>query len=85
MTRYFNSDAYLNDPVVFDGVTNKTSNTGNKTAPFVYYFNTSGILQHNDMGPHYHPTDVGAIKVASHLLQYIRLSFGWELSATGPE
>ncbi len=58
MTQYFNSDAYLSNPVVFDGITNKTSNTGNKTAPFVHYFNTTGIMQHNDIGPGFHPTDV---------------------------
>ncbi|KAH8885698.1 SGNH hydrolase [Thozetella sp. PMI_491] len=85
MTQYFNSDAYLSNPIVFDGVTNKTSKTGNKTAPFVHYFNTTGILQHNDIGPQYHPTDVGAIKVSSHLQQFIKYTFGWELSATGPE
>ncbi|KAK5210864.1 hypothetical protein LTR47_001585 [Exophiala xenobiotica] len=52
---------------------------------FVHYFNTTGILQHNDIGPLYHPTDVGHIKVASHLLQYVRLQFDWDLLATGPE
>ena len=54
-------------------------------APFVHYFNTTGILQHNDIGPIYHPTDVGAIKLASHLMQYIKLTFGWILEQTGPE
>lgn len=52
---------------------------------FVHYFNTTGILQHNDIGPLYHPTDVGHIKLASHLMQYIKLVFGWELEQTGPE
>jgi hypothetical protein len=51
----------------------------------VYYFNTTGILQHNDIGPQYHPTDVGQIKLASHLMQYVRLVFGWEFRQTGPE
>lgn len=51
----------------------------------MHYFNTTGILQHNDIGPLWHPTDVGYIKVASHLMQYISLKFGWELRATGPE
>ncbi|KAI9737869.1 MAG: hypothetical protein M1834_009239 [Cirrosporium novae-zelandiae] len=54
-------------------------------APFVHYFNTTGIMQHNDIGPQYHPTDVGHIKLASHLLQYIQLMFGWQFGATGPE
>lgn len=87
MYQYFNSDAYLSKPVVWDGTANKTSTAcSNRTSePFVHYFNTTGILQHNDIGPQWHPTDVGAIKVASHLIQYIRMTFGWELRATGPE
>jgi hypothetical protein len=52
---------------------------------FVHYFNSTGILQRNDIAPQYHPTDVGHIKVASHVLQYIRIKFGWEFGATGPE
>ncbi|KAG9978907.1 SGNH hydrolase, partial [Aureobasidium melanogenum] len=52
---------------------------------FVHYFNTTGILQHNDIGPLYHPTDVGYIKLASHLMQYIKLKFDWVFGATGPE
>lgn len=56
-----------------------------KHTGFVHYFNTTGIMQHNDIGPQYHPTDVGHVKVASHLMQYIKLNFGWELGATGPE
>ncbi|KAF2162887.1 hypothetical protein M409DRAFT_68853 [Zasmidium cellare ATCC 36951] len=38
---------------------------------FVYYFNTTGIMQHNDYSPANHPTDVGHVKVASHLMEYI--------------
>jgi hypothetical protein len=53
--------------------------------PFVYYFNTTGILQHNDIAPQWHPTDVGHIKLASHLMQYVKQTFGWEFEATGPE
>lgn len=53
--------------------------------PFVHYFNTTGILEHNDISPEYHPTDVGAVKLASHLMQYIKLKFGWILEQTGPE
>jgi len=56
-----------------------------KPAGFVHYFNTTGILQHNDIGPLYHPTDVGHVKIASHLLQYVKLNFGWVFQATGPE
>lgn len=85
MVEYFNSDAYLTAPVVWDGTKNKTTVLSTRADPFVHYFNTTGILQHNDIGPQWHPTDVGAIKVASHLIQYIRLTFGWELRATGPE
>ncbi|KAF4616262.1 hypothetical protein G7Y89_g15144 [Cudoniella acicularis] len=53
--------------------------------PFVHYFNTTGILQHNDIGPQWHPTDVGHVKLASHLIEFVRIKFGWELEATGPE
>ncbi|KAK0729954.1 Lipase, GDSL-like protein [Lasiosphaeris hirsuta] len=85
MVRMFNSEQYLDNPVVYDGVTKKSSQTGKRTKAFVHLFNTSGIMQHNDIGPQWHPTDVGAIKVASHLQQFIKLTFGWELQATGPE
>lgn len=84
--QWFNSPAYLDNPVVWDGTTNTTKPAcSNRTGPFVHYFNTTGILQHNDIGPQWHPTDVGAVKIASHLIQYIRMTFGWELRATGPE
>ena len=85
MYKWFNSDDYLRNPIVYDGVTKKTSKTGKRTQPFVHYFNTTGIMQHNDIGPQWHPTDVGAIKVASHLQQFIRMTFGWDFYATGPE
>jgi hypothetical protein len=42
-------------------------------------------MQHNDQSPVYHPTDAGHIKVASHLMQFIKLKFDWDLYATGPE
>jgi hypothetical protein len=83
---YFNSPAYLASPVVYDGVTNRTRRLNTTSGePFLHLFDTSGILQHNDIGPMDHPTDVGAIKIASHVLQFIRLKFGWELLARGPE
>ncbi|KAJ5140727.1 Esterase SGNH hydrolase-type subgroup [Penicillium atrosanguineum] len=50
---------------------------------FVYYFDTSGILQHNDINPKNHPTDVGHIKLASHLLQWTRLVLRWNLEPMG--
>ncbi|KAH8166071.1 hypothetical protein CIB48_g2158 [Xylaria polymorpha] len=82
---YFNSAEYLSAPVIWDGTTRTTKTLETPSKPFVHYFRTKGILQHNDIGPQWHPTDVGAIKVASHLLQYIKLTFGWDLVATGPE
>ena len=86
MVAMFNSAEYLRDPVVYDGVTGASARRGQPAAkPFVHLFDTTGIMQHNDIGPQWHPTDVGAIKVASHLLQYIKLTFGWALEATGPE
>ena len=48
-------------------------------------FDTTGILQHNDIGPGtYHPTDIGHLKVAAHMQQYIKLKFGWGMQSTGP-
>ncbi|KAL4890162.1 acetylxylan esterase [Aspergillus ambiguus] len=52
---------------------------------FVHYFDTKGILQHNDIAPRGHPTDVGHLKIASHLMQWVKIKLGWELGATGPE
>jgi hypothetical protein len=83
--KYFNSDEYLNDPIIYDGIAKTSKKTGTKSKPFVHYFNTTGILQHNDNGPGYHPTDVGHIKIASHLIQYITMKFDWPLYVTGPE
>jgi hypothetical protein len=34
---------------------------------WLHYFNSTGILQHNDIGPQYHPTDVGHIKVRAFI------------------
>ena len=51
----------------------------------MHYFDTKGILQHNDIAPRDHPTDVGHLKIASHLLQWVKIKLGWELGATGPE
>lgn len=82
---FFNSKDYLDRPVSWNGTTNSTKKACKPTRPFVHYFNTTGILQHNDIGPQWHPTDVGAIKVASHLIRYINLKFGWDLYANGPE
>lgn len=50
---------------------------------FVYYFDTNGILQHNDINPKNHPTDVGHIKLASHLLQWTRVVLRWDLAPMG--
>ncbi|KUJ23359.1 GDSL-like Lipase/Acylhydrolase-like protein [Mollisia scopiformis] len=82
---YFNSKEYLQNPVLYDPVKNSTYQSQTPSDPFVHYFNTTGILQHNDIGPQYHPTDAGHIKLASHLMQYIKMKFDWPLYATGPE
>ncbi|KAE8353106.1 SGNH hydrolase-type esterase domain-containing protein [Aspergillus coremiiformis] len=52
---------------------------------YVHYFDTKGILQHNDISPRGHPTDIGHLKVASHLMQWTKIRLGWEFGATGPE
>ena len=82
---YFNSPEWLENPVAWNGTTNSTTPLAAKQEPFVHFFDTTGILQHNDIAPQWHPTDVGQVKVASHLMQYIKIKFGWELMATGPE
>jgi lysophospholipase L1-like esterase len=56
-----------------------------KSEGFIHYFNTTGIMQHNDIGPEWHPTDIGQIKLASHLMQYINMKFGWNRYGTGDE
>ncbi|KAA8644409.1 hypothetical protein EYZ11_002789 [Aspergillus tanneri] len=54
-----------------------------KDKGFVHWFDTAGILQHNDINPKNHPTDVGHVKIASHLLQWTRLIMRWPLEPTG--
>ncbi|KAG0161577.1 hypothetical protein PDIDSM_9111 [Penicillium digitatum] len=54
-----------------------------KNRGFVYYFPTEGLLQHNDINPKNHLTDVGHVKIASHLLQWVRLVLRWNLEPTG--
>jgi hypothetical protein len=82
---YFNSEDYLQNAILYNSVSNTTYASNQSSDPFVHYFNTTGLLQHNDIGPQYHPTDAGHIKIASHLIQYIKLKFNWILYATGPE
>jgi len=83
--QYFNSRKYLSNSILYDPARNITYASHKPSRPFVSYFNTTGIMQHNDIGPQYHPTDIGHVKLASHLIQYIRLKFAWLLYATGPE
>ncbi|KAJ5143222.1 CAZyme family CE2 [Penicillium bovifimosum] len=54
-----------------------------KDRGFVYYFPTEGLLQHNDINPKNHLTDVGHVKIASHLLQWVKLVLRWNLEPTG--
>ncbi|KKK22393.1 hypothetical protein ARAM_002234 [Aspergillus rambellii] len=49
----------------------------------VHLFHTDGILGHNDINPKNHPTDVGHIKIASHMLQWTTIKLGWGLHPTG--
>jgi lysophospholipase L1-like esterase len=56
-----------------------------KARGWIHYFDTTGLLAHNDIGPQWHYTDVGNVKLASHLMQYIRIKFGWEIEVAGPE
>ena len=51
---------------------------------YVHYFDVNGILQHNDIGPGtWHPTDIGQLKVAAHMQQYIKTKFGWGMENKG--
>ncbi|PLN86889.1 GDSL-like lipase/acylhydrolase domain protein [Aspergillus taichungensis] len=76
-------DTYAQGPLYIDEI--KAVHEHYKEDKFVHYFDTTGILQHNDIAPLWHPTDVGQIKVASHLMQWVKIKFGWEMGATGPE
>lgn len=48
---------------VFRGFEERAREEGR--VPFVHYFNSTGVLQHNDIGPLWHPTDVGHVKVCA--------------------
>jgi hypothetical protein len=54
-----------------------------RSGRFVHYFNTTGILQHHDIGPHNYLTHTGRIKIVSHLLQYFKMKYHWTLAGTG--
>jgi hypothetical protein len=82
---YFNSPGYLKNNILYDPIRNTTFESHKSSQPFVSYFNTTGLMQHNDINPQFHPTDVGHLRVASHLIQYIKMKFNWVLYATGPE
>jgi lysophospholipase L1-like esterase len=56
-----------------------------KKEGWVHYFDTRGILAHNDIGPQWHYTDVGNAKLAAAMVQYIKMKFGWEVEGAGPE
>ncbi|CAG8954267.1 hypothetical protein HYFRA_00005887 [Hymenoscyphus fraxineus] len=79
----FNSPTYLQNPILYNHTTNSTYTSTTPFEPFVYYFNTTGILNHNDISPLYHPTDFGHVKVASHLMAFFRWVLGWELRNGG--
>ncbi|KAF9889035.1 hypothetical protein FE257_008012 [Aspergillus nanangensis] len=77
-------DTYVQGPLFVDEIKN-VYNHFKKRGNFIHYFDTTGILQHNDIAPQWHPTDVGHVKVASHFLQWVKIKFGWSFAATGPE
>ncbi|GFF30142.1 hypothetical protein IFM58399_02489 [Aspergillus lentulus] len=76
-------DTYVQGPIWVDEI--KRVYQHYEKQGFIHYFDTTGILQHNDIAPQWHPTDVGHIKIAAHLMQWVKLKFGWEFGATGPE
>lgn len=83
---YESGDTYLPSPAWVPEIESVYRNyLDDEKETFVHLFNMTGVLQHNDIGPQWHPTDVGHVKVASHLLQYVRMKFGYDLEAVGPE
>ncbi|KAI1323411.1 Lipase, GDSL-like protein [Xylariaceae sp. FL0255] len=70
---YCNSDEYLSAPVIYNAATDTITTLSTPTQPFI------------DIDPQYHPTGVGHVKNASHLSQYIEVTFGWDLLSTGPK
>ncbi|KAF2669178.1 SGNH hydrolase [Microthyrium microscopicum] len=56
-----------------------------KEQGWIHYFNTTGIMRYNNIGPNWHPTDIGQIKMASHLMQYISMKFDWLIHSDGEE
>ncbi|KKK18229.1 hypothetical protein ARAM_002979 [Aspergillus rambellii] len=76
-------DTYIQRPMYQSAVQQVQAHF--QKAGFVHYFDTRGILQHNDIAPLNHPTDIGHIKVASHLMQWVQLKLGWEFGTQGEE
>ncbi|THC92783.1 hypothetical protein EYZ11_007744 [Aspergillus tanneri] len=52
---------------------------------YVHYFDTTGILQQNDIALESHLTDFGNVKIASHLMQWIKGRFGFGMETKGGE
>ncbi|RDW58958.1 SGNH/GDSL hydrolase family protein [Aspergillus mulundensis] len=76
-------DTYIQGPLFVDEIRD-VYELFQENGSFVHYFDTTGILQQNDIAPQWHPTDVGHIKVAAHFMQWVKMTFGWEMEATGP-
>ncbi len=76
-------DTYVQGPLFVNEIRN-VYGSFQDNGTFVHYFDTTGILQQNDIGPMWHPTDVGHIKIAAHFMQWVKIKFGWEMEATGP-
>ncbi|EWC46780.1 hypothetical protein DRE_04025 [Drechslerella stenobrocha 248] len=78
-------NTYRQSPNTYKAAIRGAVNSFGGASGGVHYFDTSGILQHSDINPKGHPTDVGHIKLASHLMQFIKLTFGWNFQNTGQE
>ncbi|KAL3480881.1 SGNH hydrolase-type esterase domain-containing protein [Aspergillus californicus] len=79
------ADTYAQGPLFVEEIKNVYKHYHKKgKGNFIHYFDTTGILQHNDIAPQWHPTDVGHVKVAAHFMQWVKITFGWEMEATGP-
>ncbi|GIJ90377.1 hypothetical protein Asppvi_009331 [Aspergillus pseudoviridinutans] len=76
---------YTQTPQYVEEIENVYRHFDEAPEKFVYYFDTTGILQHNDIAQESHLTDVGNVKIASHLNRWVAMKFGWRMQATGSE
>ncbi|SPN99970.1 uncharacterized protein DNG_02822 [Cephalotrichum gorgonifer] len=65
--KYFSSE-YFENTIAQGAIAKEARNPEKKAEAFVHSFDTMGILRHDGTRPQWHPTGVGRIQVAIHLL-----------------